>query len=93
LRRYADSVWFGAVACVLSLSSIGLVPVARSSELDGPPAVALVTWSCSTPALALLNLFIARRDEQAGRRNQARVGVLLSLVAVFVAWVPLLMFD
>jgi hypothetical protein len=77
----------------VSLLSAGLIGVVRSTDADGAPAVALVTWACSTPALALLNLFIARRDEQVGLRDQARLGVLLSLVAVFLAWLPMLLVD
>jgi hypothetical protein len=74
----------GAVACILA--GLGEPGLSWKDQLG-------FFFTFCTPPLALLNMYFSYRDEKRGLRRQARAGLALSFLAIFVSITPLLFAD
>lgn len=78
--RFADSVFFGAVAFSWALGCDLLTGFQVSARQELPAAVAVVLFP-GIQVLALLNMFFVVRDAVRGQGQRAALGFILSLAA------------
>jgi hypothetical protein len=92
--RLADSVMLGGFCLLLAVAGTAGAIAARSRLLSGDNTLdALGGMMCGAPLLAFVNLVFVLRDRWAGRRQEANVGLVLSVLAIVVGWLPLLLAD
>lgn len=86
-RRYlvGDSVWCGGSACLL-LGFVDAVALVKGGRAEVP---ASGLWAyVAGMLLPVLNVYFVARELIAGRRKDAALGVILSVVAVIMALSP-----
>ncbi len=86
-RRYlvGDSVWCGGSACLL-LAFVDAVALVKGGRAEVP---ASGLWAyVAGMLLPVLNVYFVARELIAGRRKDAALGVILSVMAVIMAYSP-----
>ena len=91
--RVGDSVLLGGFTLLVAIVSVVLLAVNFGKPLESRVLQIAFTMGGSTPGLFLLNMFFSFRDERRGLRNQGRLGLALSGLAVLVAIAPLMLAD
>jgi hypothetical protein len=90
----ADSVLVGAGSCFLSVLSFAATLLVRAHVLHGETVSdAAFAWICASPIVALVNLAFVARDNAAGRRWAAVLGLALSGISVFIGVLPIALAD
>lgn len=84
-RATGDSIWCGGAACFLILLMDAMALV-KGSRADIPLSAAWV--AVAGVLLPVLNLYFIVKDLLSGRRREAGIGLLLSLLALAVAFYP-----
>lgn len=90
----ADSLLLGTFSMLLGLGAVACL-LASLGEADDESWIVQLGFFfiICTPPLGLLNMYFSHRDERRGLRFQARLGLALSALAVFVSISPLLLAD
>jgi hypothetical protein len=84
-KRRGDSVWCGAVACVLILA-MDAIALARGGRAEVPAGALWI--AVAGLLLPVLNVYFVIKDVVARRARDAGLGLALSLLALFMAFDP-----